>query len=270
MQFITRLSFSSYKKLSAGLLLFAYFQQEAATLVIEGKYQNKNILVHNGFALSGVGYCSKEIRVNGNITTDETNSAAFEINLAALHLKYGEKVVIEIVHEKNCTPKILNLEDLFPKPTFETLTIDLSEQGLLNWTTKNESGSLPFVVEQFKWNKWIPVGEVDGLGTPEKHNYSFKVTMHSGENQFRVRQKGFNSTVRVSKEVRAKGQFPKPGYKAEKDRVLFDRETAFEIYDIYGVNQIRGFGKEADISTLKPGTYYLCYDNTTVEFRKQT
>ena len=49
----------------------------SATLVIEGKYQNKNVFVQNAYGVNGVGFCAQEIKVNGKITTDETNSSAF-------------------------------------------------------------------------------------------------------------------------------------------------------------------------------------------------
>ena len=170
----------------------------SATLVIEGKYQNKNVFVQNAYGVNGVGFCAQEIKVNGKITTDETNSSAFEIDLAALQLKYGQKVVIEINHKENCVPKVLNLEDLKSKPTFEVLTMNISPTGVLKWMSKNESGSLPYIIEQFKWNKWIPVGELDGIGSPENHEYTFQVTMNSGENKYRVKQKGLNSYAKYS------------------------------------------------------------------------
>src|SRR5690349_13912476 len=110
----------------------------AATLVIEGKYQNKNVYVHNGFGAGGVGFCTREIKVNGRLTTDEINSSSFEIDLKAMALKFGDNVIIEIIHNDGCLPKILNMEDLKPKPTFEVLTMNLSNTGLLKWTTKNE------------------------------------------------------------------------------------------------------------------------------------
>src|SRR6478609_7305634 len=145
----------------------------SAILVIEGKYQNKNIYIHNGFGSGGVGFCAKEVKVNGKITTDEINSSSFEIDLKSLQLKYGQNVIIEISHNDGCVPKVLNMEDLKPKPTFEVMMMSLSPTGLLKWSTKNENGALPFIVEQFKWNKWVPVGEVDGLGTMYNHEYTF-------------------------------------------------------------------------------------------------
>ena len=39
----------------------------SASLVIEGKYQNKNVFVQNAIGNSGVGFCAQEIKVNGKI-----------------------------------------------------------------------------------------------------------------------------------------------------------------------------------------------------------
>ncbi|WP_317896800.1 hypothetical protein [Aurantibacillus circumpalustris] len=246
------------------------FLAGAATLVIEGKYQNKNVYVHNGFGVGGVGFCAKEIRVNGNITTDEINSSAFEIDLKALHLKYGENVTIEISHHEGCTPKVLNMEDLKPKPTFEVLTINIAPSGLLKWTSKNEMGALPYVIEQFKWNKWVPVGIVDGLGTPDQHDYSFQVAMHSGENKYRIKQKGLNALTKMSKDVTVASSVNKPTYAISRNNssIDFSEETAFEIYDAYGVIVKKGFGKQLTIDNLGKGQYYLCYDNVLTEFKK--
>lgn len=252
-----------------GIFTFGCFAK-ASVLVIEGKYQNKNIYIHNGLGPGGVGFCTKEVKVNGKITTDEINSTSFEIDLRAINLKYGENVLIEIVHNDGCMPKVLNMEDLKPKPTFEVTLMSLSPTGLLKWSTKNEMGALPFIIEQFKWNKWVPVGEVDGIGTPANHDYSFQVAMHSGENKYRVKQKGFNSTVKVSKDVMATSPLNKPSYAIQKNHssIDFTDETAYEIYDAYGVIVKKGFGKQIKIENLASGDYYLCYDNALSEFKK--
>jgi hypothetical protein len=250
-------------------MLSAGFAVNAATLVIEGKYQNKNVYVHNGFGVGGVGFCAREVKVNGTITTDEINSSAFEIDLKALHLKYGDNVVIEIVHNDGCTPKVLNMEDLKPKPTFEVITMNISPDGLLKWSSKNEMGALPYTIEQFKWNKWVPVGEVDGLGTPEAHEYSFQVAMHSGENKYRIKQKGLNSLTKMSKEVTVTSAITKPAYTVKGNSSIdFTAETAYEVYDAYGVIVKKGYGKQIKIDNLTKGEYYLCYDNALTEFKR--
>ncbi len=242
----------------------------AATLVVEGKYQNKNLFVQNALGNNGVGFCAQEIKVNGKITTDETNSSAFEIDLASLQLKYGDKVTVEIVHKDDCTPKVLNMDDLKPKPTFEVLAIGVSPAGQLKWSTKNESGSLPFIVEQFKWNKWIPVGEVDGVGSPDNHEYTFQVTTHSGDNKFRVKQKGLNGLSKNSPEAVLKTTNTKPTFTVAKNAsaIDFSNETAYELFDAYGIVVKKGFGKNIKLDNLGKGNYYLNFDNTTAEFKK--
>jgi hypothetical protein len=256
--------------LTLAVLVTFTLKVNSATLVVEGKYQNKNVFVQNAFNSNGVGFCAQEIKVNGKITTDETNSSAFEIDLASLQLKYGENVTIEIVHKDGCTPKVLNMEDLKPKPTFEVLAMNISPAGLLTWTTKNEAGSLPYIVEQFKWNKWIPIGEVDGFGSPETHNYTFQVTMHSGENKYRVKQKGLNSFSKYSQEVSVKSAKNKPSFAIARGNagIDFNDETGYEVYDAYGVVVKKGFGKQIKTDNLPKGQYYLCYDNTMTEFKK--
>ena len=250
--------------------IFNAYLLQSAVLVVEGKFLNKNLYVLNSYAASGVGFCAREVKVNGNITTDETNSNTFEIDLKALHLKYGERVVIEIDHSDGCVPKILNMDDLKPMPTFEVIAMNLNPSGLLKWTTTRESGSLPYIIEQFKWNKWIHVGEVDGVGTPDEHEYSFQVALHSGENKFRVKQKGINSSTRVSKDVTALSPIQKPTFSIARNysKINFSSETAFEVYDAFGNVVKKGFGKEVKIDNLQKGEFYLCYDNSLSDFRK--
>jgi len=244
---------------------------KASVLVVEGKFQNKNIYIQNSFGSNGVGFCATEIRVNGKITTDEVNSSAFEIDLAAMNIKPGQKVVIEISHKSDCTPVVLNPEVLKPRPTFEVVSMNINASGVLKWTAKNESGALPYVVEQFKWNKWVYVGEVQGVGSPENHDYSFQISTHSGENKFRVKQVGLSATPKLSSAVIINSNTDKPSYMITKDNkaIQYSTETAFEVYDAFGSIVKKGFGKETNIENLAKGKYYLCFDNQVTEFDKR-
>jgi len=243
----------------------------SAVLIVEGKFQSKNIYVQNSFGGVGVGFCATEVKVNGKITTDEVNSSAFEIDLMACNIKPGEKVTIEIVHKDDCTPRVLNPEVLKSRPTFDIVNISINASNVLKWTSKNESGSLPYIVEQFKWNKWVYVGEVPGDGTPGEHNYSFKVTTHSGENKFRVKQSGLGTLPRTSNAVILNSTTEKPNYMITKDgnSIEYSYETAYEVYDVYGTIVKKGFGKELNIQNLPKGKYYLCYDNHMTEIEKK-
>ena len=188
-----------------------------------------------------------------------------------MNIKPGQKVVIEISHKSDCTPVILNPEVLKPRPTYEVVSMSINSAGILKWTAKNESGSLPYVVEQFKWNKWVYVGEVQGLGSPENHDYSFQITTHSGENKFRIKQVGLGSTPKLSSTVILNSNTDKPNFMIYKDNnaIQYTIETAFEIYDVFGTIVKKGFGKETNIENLAKGKYYLCYDNQVEEFNKR-
>lgn len=248
----------------------------SATLVIEGKYQNKNVFVQNAYGVNGVGFCAQEIKVNGKITTDETNSSAFEIDFKAHKLAIGEKVEIKIKHKDDCKPKVLNPEVLKPKSTFEVISMTIDKDGNVKWSTKSETGKLAYAVEQFRWNKWVKVGEVDGKGTPSTNAYEFKVAPHSGKNQVRVRQTDYSGQPRLSRPVDFVSEVPDVTFapvKASKDInfVANDKpiETMYEIYDQYGNVVKRGFGSTVDVSNLAKGGYFLNYDNKMGEFIKK-
>lgn len=253
------------------ILLIFTINSNAGVLVVEGKFQNKNIYIQNSFGKNGVGFCATEIKVNGKITTDEVNSSAFEIDLSAMNIKPGQKVTIEIIHQSDCIPVVLNPEVLKPRPTYEILSMNVNTLGLLKWTTKNESGALPYIIEQFKWNKWVYVGEVLGIGSAENHDYSFQISTHSGENKFRVKQVGLGVAPKVSSAVILNAMTDKPTFIVSKDgkSVQYSYETAFEIYDAFGTVVKKGFGKETSIENLTKGKYYLCYDNQVTEFDKK-
>src|SRR4051812_43742507 len=154
----------------SALFILLGLVSHAGTIIVEGKYQNKNIYIQNGYSDAGVGFCAYAVYVNGKLTNDEVNATAFEIDLAQLQLKYGQDVTIKILHRDGCNPpKVLNPDALKPVPTFEVVSMQMTNEGLLTWTSKNEGGPMPFVIEQFRWNKWVNVGEMAGIGTPGEH-----------------------------------------------------------------------------------------------------
>jgi hypothetical protein len=244
----------------------------AGVLVLEGNFQGKNLYVKNPLAVSGVGFCIFEVTVNGQVTTDETNSSAFEIDFAPFQLNIGDPVVVKIKHKDDCKPSVLNPEVLKPKSTFEMVSIKVEKDGTLNWTTKNETGKLPFVIEQYRWNKWVKVAEVEGKGTPGTTEYSAKVVPHSGENKFRIKQTDFTSKPRYSDEVKLRSLSPEvtfsPQPKVDKE-ILFSAETMYEIFDSYGVVVKKGYGSKVDVSSLKKGEYYINYDSKDSKFSKK-
>lgn len=243
----------------------------AGTIVMEGKYQQKNIFVINAVSADGVGYCVYEVKVNGEITSDEINSNAFEIDLSIYGLKLGDDVVVLINYKDGCEPKVLNLGALEPKPTFETTEIKVDEDGLLAWTTVNEQGRLPFIVQQYKWNKWVSIGEVMGQGTSTQNSYTFQTTPVSGVNKFRVIQKTYEGGNRTSPtaEYISSREPVAFSYDRKSKALKFSAETNYELYNVYGQIIKRGFGDSADLSNLPKGEYYVSYDSRTEKFEKR-
>ncbi|MEX2597216.1 MAG: hypothetical protein WEC59_09850 [Salibacteraceae bacterium] len=244
----------------------------AGNIVLEGNYQGKNLYVRNPFAGSGVGFCTYEVTVNGSVTTDEWNSSAFEIDLSIHNLDLGEQVVVVVKHKDDCAPKVLNPEVLNPKSTFETENIAVTNDGVLKWSTKNEAGILTYVVEQFRWNKWVYVGEVEGAGrTGNINSYSFKITPHSGENKFRVKQVDYTGVPRYSPTASFMSDKSAVDFNPKKveDNITFTAETMYEVFDIHGNIVKKGYSSKLDATNLKKGLYYLNYDNSTSEFMKK-
>ncbi len=246
-------------------------EEKDGVIILEGKYQHRNIFIAQALGSEGIGFCAYEIRVNGNLITDEINSSAFEIDLSPFNFKIGEDIVIEIRHKMGCAPKVLNPGGLKPQPTFETVDISIDEAQILQWITENETGSLPFIIQQYKWNKWINVGEVQGDGTPDISNYAFHVDFTSGMNKFRVIQVDQAGKLKTSDFVEIESNKPKLTftYTRNKQELVFSDETGYEIHDKYGDLMMKGFGSSVDVSGLSKDNYWISFDNSTDSFVKK-
>jgi len=254
------------------VILFASFTVFASgEIVLKGVYQGKNIYVMNPFASSGVGFCVYEVTVNGQLTTDEINSSAFEIDLTIFQFSKGDKLIIIIKHKDGCLPKVINPEVLKPQSTYKASLMKISREGALTWTSTGESGSLPFIIEQFRWNKWVKVGSVEGKGTSSPNNYSYKVSPHSGNNRFRIKQIDFTRKPRYSSEIRHRSMSLPITFEPKKPttEIVFSSETMYEIYDYFGNLVDKGTSTRIDISRLAKGDYFLNYGTKTETFKKK-
>ncbi|MEN9977421.1 MAG: hypothetical protein RLZZ569_46 [Bacteroidota bacterium] len=246
-----------------------------ANLSIEGNYQGKSLYVQNPQNSDGFGYCVKKVTVNGKILPSGISQSAFEIDFSIFKIAIGEKVFIVVEHSDDCKPKIINPEVLLPQSTFFTVDIAVTTNGFLSWKTTNEQGKLPFIIEQFRWNKWVQIGEVQGKGTTETNSYEFQIVPHSGENSIRVVQIDNSGQKRASRIVK----FQSTVAVVEKNPVKVKNtinftsngkpvETKYEIYDAYGNIVKKGVGSSVPCSNLSKGAYYLNFDNKTEKFFK--
>jgi len=258
------------KQLLLLLIVALPFVSLAESLEIKGTYQGENLYVKNPFAASGVGFCVYEVTVNGMTTTDEINSSAFEIDLSIFGFRIGEQITVTINYKDGCTPRVLNADVLSPRATFEVLEINI-EDGKLVWTARNESGPLPYYIEQFRWNKWVTIGEVAGKGTPGAHRYTVPLRFHSGDNRFRIRQTDVQKKIKYSAEVTHRNSNPPVAYTISVggNEIVFSQPTMYEVYDGYGRIVFKGFGERVRIGSLEKGRYYLNFDNKLDYFIKR-
>jgi hypothetical protein len=248
-----------------------YSQSEELT--VEGIYKGENLYIENPSPESGVGFCVSEVIVNDFTSTDEINSSFFEVDLGVYDFKFGDPVKIIIRYKKGCEPRVLNSEVLTPFSTYVLKSMSIDESGMLKWSTVNESGSLPFIIEQFRWNKWVRVGSVQGKGIPALNTYYFKLDFHSGLNKFRIKQVGADSKAKYTSNIEFESSQPEinfiPGNGGKtSDMIFFSDATRYEIYDYYGNLMKSGTGNDIDVRKFKPGSYFLNYDNKTETFIK--
>jgi hypothetical protein len=242
----------------------------AENIEIKGTYQGENLYVKNPFASSGVGFCVYEVTVNGMTSTDEINSSAFEIDLNVFGFRIGEQITVAINYKEGCTPRVLNPDVLSPRATFEIESLKIEGENLV-WTTRNESGPLPYHIEQFRWNKWVTIGEVTGKGVPGAHSYSVPLRLHAGENRFRIRQTDTRKQNKYSAELNHRTTKPAVTYTIATggNEVVFSQPTMYEVYDNYGRIVFKGFGDQVKIGPLEKGRYYLNFDNKLDYFIKR-
>ena len=166
---------------------------------------------------------------------------------------------------------MLNPEVLEPKSTFEIVDIKVNSDGVLEWNARNETGELDYIIEQFRWNKWVKVGEVKGKGKVESQKYSYEIQPHSEENTFRVKQTDYTNKPRYGPAVKYKDADIVPitfSPRKVKKILIFSHETMFEVYDAYGNIVKKGFANQIDVINLDKGIYYLNYDSKSERFIK--
>ena len=256
------------------LKITSFFSQESM-LSIDGTYLGKNILVSNPPQADGFGFCVNKVTVNGEVLPATIQKANFEIDFSLFNIKSGEQLFIVLEHNEGCVPKFVNPDVLLPKSTFICQKISATKNGLISWTTTNEKEIIDFAIEQFKWNKWVKVGEVRGNGGQGLNNYTFQIIAHSGKNRVRVSQIDNTGVKRFSPETsfNSLSEVVKKSPAKVRDYIYFKAnqkavKSKFELYDAFGNLLKVGFSDLVDCRNLVNGVYFINFDNTTEKFIK--
>jgi hypothetical protein len=228
-------------------------------MIIRGIFQGKNIFLQNPEDTDGYGFCIRGVLVNGE--EPPRPGSAFEVDINSL-VRKGDSVEVLVFHGRGCKPKLLNPEVLLPLSTFEIVSMNIDSSGVLYWTAKNENGHSTYMIQQFRWNKWVTIGEMKEKG-PGENSYSFTPLMHSGKNILRLKQTDHTNKSRLSDTVEFLSDTPVAKILSNRvhDKIVFSGETRYEIYDAYGNIVKKGLGISVDCKNLKKGAYYVNFDN---------
>jgi hypothetical protein len=246
-------------------------KSQTDTLIAKGTYKGKDLYMQNPNKAKGSGFCVQKVIVNKKEQKININSSAFEIPFDSTKFHLGDPIEVMVIHAEGCKPKLLEI-NVERKAVFEPEYIKLDSSGHLTFKTKNETEKLSFAIEQFRWNKWIKLGEIAGHGKAGGSVYTFKLKLHSGVNTVRIRQLDYFGKSIPSNPVTVKSTIVEVLFMSPATVttvIELSDETLFEIYDEFG-NIIRhDTAKDIDVSRLKKGTYYLNYDNSTKRFGKK-
>ncbi|MDD3875731.1 MAG: hypothetical protein PHT69_03865 [Bacteroidales bacterium] len=253
------------------LVLSDFYGQE---ILLKGKYQGKNLYVINPSIVNDTTkFCVKAVYVNRVQTMDEINSNAFEIDFSLINIAEGADIEVLIVHEVDCLPEIINPNVIEISANFSISTPRIDRRtSLLNWTVTGTVDENPFIVEQFRFNKWIVLSEVEPIiDTAQVNTYTYAVSFHSKQNTFRIRHVDKSGIERTSRECRFFARADEITLLSTRvsEWIYFSAETFYELYDENGFFILDGFGKDIDVRELGRGRYYLNFDNRTEQITKR-
>ncbi len=244
-----------------------------AQLNFYGMNKNENLYLVNPRDTISQTFCIDSIILNSKKIDIQLKNSILEVDFVSKNLQDNEVLNLKIFHKRNCKPSMVNPEVFIPKTTFEIADFRYTNDTL-RWQTRNEHGSLMFYVEQYRWQNWQTVGEIQGTGSADLQTYTLPVKIHSGVNRFRIKQTDYTNVSRFSDELSYTSTIPEvlflPVDGAKVSRLLeFSAPTEYEIYDYFGQFIISGFANIVDVSYLPEGTYFLKFDNSIASFTRR-
>lgn len=255
------------------IMFYNLYSSPDESMVFRGVYQGKDLFILNPMLEPGTKYCINNIYINGDKYDLELLTSAFRISLDYMGLKYGEAYEVVINYKDNCMPTLVNPEVLRPLSTFIVTDVRLGFNNQLIFSTTQESGKLNFIVEEYRWDRWVEAAEIAGKGGPSDNTYTVQVYPFSGENRYRIYQMDHLYNKNYSEEFVVEYKIDPVDILTNLRRVRreieFTRHTKYAIINEFGEEVLSGYDKVIDVSDLSSGNYFLKYENDFEEFRKR-
>lgn len=240
------------------------------TISISGMYYSNNVYVYNPSVSDS--FSIQTLIVNTDTITQELNTNGIEIDLSTYNFEEGDRVEIKVFYKGKFPPVIVNPEALMPPVKFKISRPVYTKDDELQWQVRGVPGDYPIVIEQYKWNQWKNVAEVDPVDTVANNIYKIPIRPHSGKNIYRVKSYNIKGEQVMSRNVIFSAAGYSPIYiqtKKFEDEITLSSKTEYEIYDLESNLILNGYDRYIKIKTLTKGTYLIFFDNQIQEFKKK-
>lgn len=156
------------------------------------------------------------------------------------------------------------------EPEFEFIDVRVDTDGVIAWQTCHEDADLIYYVEQWVYNEWTVIKEIEPLGEEDTSLYAISVLeeMHSGDNTFRIKREPVNYISIISDEVTVESDLPKVYHFKKGNEITLSKRVKFFITNENGLLITEGFGSVIDLSDYDKGSYFICFDNQVAEIKK--
>lgn len=239
----------------------------AGELVLSGTYSGKDLFVRNPFNRSSNSFCTQEVYVNDRKIYDNPRVSAFKIDLS--YLRVSDLVVIRITYADGCEPKVVNPQVIQTPETFQFLS-SVVDNNSISWTTLGESPGSYIVEHTDSIHSWYAIDSVNTKNALTTNLYAIPAPHTKGENIYRIRYKSPEKQVYSVEMFFTSTDTPitfSPSIATST--ITLSDSTSYEITDFWGKLIKKGSGIEINVLDLKPGQYYLSFQNRKQKFVKK-
>ena len=243
------------------------------TMTLEGSYEGKDLFVRNVYDKVRKEFCVNEVLVNGVSQSKDPKMTALHISLA--DVGFGKPVEVVIYHKTTCKPIILNPEVLKLKRGFQFLNVVVTNNSI-DILAKGEARFGSYIVEKQYEDEnvqtyWEEVYTFQAKGNVELNRYSVPTFHEILDNTYRIIYKPLENEPVISEPVvYTVTSNPISFYPTSvTTKITFSEPTEYEIFDMNGRSIKQGRGDEVFLQELKPGEYFVKFQNRYERFVKK-
>ncbi|MDP4265933.1 MAG: hypothetical protein Q8880_00685, partial [Bacteroidota bacterium] len=149
---------------------------------------------------------------------------------------------------------------------------NIDKNGKVTWETIGETPNTVYIVEQYRWKRWVEVAKVKSRANKaSNYVYYTEIHPHFGVNNIRIREFDNNKEIEVKAETKFKSTSKLIQLLTQKaeNELKFSGSTLYEIMDMNLNLILSGYDNKVDVSSLPKGKYYANFDNVSEVFTKK-